>query len=228
LNAFVMFAASFFTAQYLQLVLGLSPLRAGLWTLPSAFGVIASSQLAPWLVRRARPITVMIGGSLLCALGFAVLALAPQGGLPVLVGGSVIITLGAGPIATLANAGIVGAAPPERAGSAASIAQTGVDFGGALGMAVLGSVGVAVYRLAMAQGVPIGVPTDAAQVARSTLGGAVAVARDLPTTTGASLLEGARGAFGEAYLAFAIVSGVLMVAAAALLAMVAARTSSAR
>jgi DHA2 family multidrug resistance protein-like MFS transporter len=228
LNAFVMFAASFFTAQYLQLVLGLSPLRAGLWTLPSALGVIASSQVAPWLVRRARPMTVMIGGSLLCAVGFAVLALAPQGGLPVLVAGSVIITLGAGQIATLANAGIVGAAPPERAGSAASISQTSVDFGGALGMALLGSVGVAVYRLAMAQGVPTGVSPDAALVARSTLGGAVAVARDLPTNTGALLLEAARGAFGEAYIAFAIVSAMLMVAAAAVLAIAAARTSSRR
>ena len=228
LNAFVMFAASFFTAQYFQLVLGLSPLRAGLWTLPSALGVIASSQLAPWLVRRARPLTVMIGGSLLCAFGFAVLALAPEGGLPVLVAGSVIITLGAGPIATLANAGIVGAAPPERAGSAAAISQTSVDFGGALGMAILGSVGVAVYRLAMVGAVPSGVSPDAAAVARSTLGGAFAIARDLPATMGAALLEAARGAFGDAYLAFAIVSAVLMVAAAAVLALVATRTSPSR
>jgi DHA2 family multidrug resistance protein-like MFS transporter len=170
----------------------------------------------------------MIGGSLLCAFGFAVLALAPEGGLPVLVAGSVIITLGAGPIATLANAGIVGAAPPERAGSAAAISQTSVDFGGALGMAILGSVGVAVYRLAMVGAVPSGVSPDAAAVARSTLGGAVAIARDLPATMGATLLEAARGAFGDAYLAFAIVSAVLMVAAAAVLALVATRTSSSR
>ena len=223
LNAFVMFAASFFTAQYFQLVLGLSPLRAGLWTLPAALGVIGSSQLAPWLVRRARPATVMIGGSLVCAAGFMLLTQVPQGGLAVLVAGSVVTTLGAGQIATLANAGIVGAAPPERAGAAASISQTSVDFGGALGMAVLGSVGVAVYRLAMANGVPIGVPSDAAQVARSTLGGAVAVARDLPTAMSASLLEASRGAFGDAYLAFAVVSAVLMVAAAAVLALFARR-----
>jgi len=158
-----------------------------------------------------------------CAAGFMLLTQVPQGGLAVLVAGSVVTTLGAGQIATLANAGIVGAAPPERAGAAASISQTSVDFGGALGMAVLGSVGVAVYRLAMANGVPIGVPSDAAQVARSTLGGAVAVARDLPTTTSASLLEASRGAFGDAYLAFAVVSAVLMVAAAAVLALFARR-----
>jgi hypothetical protein len=54
------------------------------------------------------------------------------------------------------------------------------------------------------------------------------VARDLPTNTGALLLEAARGAFGEAYIAFAIASAVLMVAAAAVLALAAARTSSRR
>jgi DHA2 family multidrug resistance protein-like MFS transporter len=228
LNAFVMFAASFFTAQYLQLVLGLSPLQAGLWTLPSAIGVVASSQLAPRLVRRASPATVMIGGALVCAAGFGVLALVASGGLPVVVLGSTVITLGAGPIATLANAGIVGAAPPERAGSAASISQTSVDLSGSLGIAVLGSVGVAVYRLAMAGVVPSGLPSDAAQVARSTLGGAVAVAHDLPPDTAAVLLAAARSAFAEAYLAFAVISAVLMIVAAAVLAAVGARDRLAR
>src|SRR6266542_3948385 len=103
LNAFVMFAVSFFNAQYFQLVLGLSPLQAGLWTLPGAVSVTAGSMLAPALVRRAPPSSVMVGGLLVCALGCAVVALAlvvnanvplvPV--LPVLVTGSVLSALGA-------------------------------------------------------------------------------------------------------------------------------------
>jgi DHA2 family multidrug resistance protein-like MFS transporter len=97
LNAAVMFAASFFTAQYLQLVLGLSPAQAGLWTLPGVIAVLASSQLAPRLLRWGNPNALMVTGSLVCAVGFAVLTQVPAGGLPVVVGGSVLISLGAGP-----------------------------------------------------------------------------------------------------------------------------------
>src|SRR2546428_63328 len=228
LNAFVMFASSFFTAQYLQLVLGLSPLQAGLWTLPSAIGIVIASQIAPRLVRRAPPATVMMGGALVCALAFALLAFVSVGGLAVLVIGSVVATVGAGPIAALANATIVGAAPPEQAGSAAAISQTSIDFGGALGIAVLGSLGVAVYRVVMAGAIPAGVSPVAAQLARDTLAGAVAVSRDLPASTGAALLDSARGAFGEAYLAFAVISAVLMIVAAVVLAAVAATDRPAR
>jgi DHA2 family multidrug resistance protein-like MFS transporter len=78
-NAAVMFAASFFTAQYLQLVLGLPPARAGLLTVPAVVAVTVSSQLAPRLVRWASPNTLMVLGSLVCAAGFALLT---QGGAP--------------------------------------------------------------------------------------------------------------------------------------------------
>lgn len=116
LNSAVMFAASFFTAQYLQLVLGLSPAQAGLWTVPGVLAVLASSQLAPRLLRWGTPTALMVAGSLVCAVGFAVLTQAPAAGLPVVVGGSVLIALGVGPIATLANAAIVGAAHPNAPG----------------------------------------------------------------------------------------------------------------
>jgi MFS transporter, DHA2 family, multidrug resistance protein len=216
LNAAVMFAASFFTAQYLQLVLGLSPApaRAGLWTLPGVIAVLASSQLARRLLRWGNPNALMVAGSLVCAVGFAVLTQVPAGGLPVVVGGSVLISLGAGPIATLANAAIVGAAPPARAGAAAAISQSSVDLSGSPGMAVIGSVAVAVHRSAMAGVAPAGLPSDAVESARGALGGAVAVSRGLPAEAGGVLLEAARGAFGDGYLAFAVISAALMLAAA--------------
>jgi DHA2 family multidrug resistance protein-like MFS transporter len=78
-------------------------------------------------------------------------------------------------------------------------------------------VAVAVYRSAMAGVAPAGLPADAAEAARSTLGGALAASRDLPVGAGGVLLEAARGAFGDGYLAFAAISAVLTLVAAGVL-----------
>jgi DHA2 family multidrug resistance protein-like MFS transporter len=214
LSAFVMFAGSFFNAQYLQLVLGLSPLQSGLWTLPSAIAVVLTSQLAPRLLRWASPARVMVGGAVVCATGFLLLALVPTAGLAVLVAGTIVCGAGAGLVATLANAGIIGAAPPDRAGAAAAISQSSIDLTGSLGIAVLGSIGVTVYRLAMATGVPADVPPGAAAVAHWTLGGAVAVSHSLAPHTATALLEAARASFGRAYVAVAAISVALSLVAA--------------
>lgn len=108
-------------AQYLQLVLGLSPLRAGLWTLPSSGGFIVGSMLTPLLVRRLRPAFVMAGGLVLAAAGFGVLTQVDGvSGLAVLVSGSAVFSLGLAPMTTLATDLMVGAAPPERAGAAST------------------------------------------------------------------------------------------------------------
>ena len=74
---------------------------------------------------------------------------------------------------------IIGAAPPERAGAASAISETCSEFGGALGIAILGSIGTAIYRRAMARSVE-GIPREAAEAARDTLGGAVAAAEQVP------------------------------------------------
>ena len=222
LSFFVGFGALLFTAQYLQLVLGLSPLEAGLWSLPSSAGFILGSMATPLLVRRAAPVAVMAAGLALAAVGFGLLTQLPSSsGLPLLVTGSVIFSLGLAPVDTLATDLAVGAAPPERAGAASAITETSAEFGGALGIAILGVIGTAVYRAQMAEAVPAGVPDQAAAAARDTLGGAVAVAGQLPERVGAALLEVAREAFTQglhlaaavsaaASLAFAILVVVLL------------------
>jgi hypothetical protein len=73
LSIFVIAGIFLFIAQYLQLVFGLSPLVAGLWTVPSSSGLIAGSMLAPLVVRRVRPAFVMAGGLALSAVGFGML-----------------------------------------------------------------------------------------------------------------------------------------------------------
>jgi MFS transporter, DHA2 family, multidrug resistance protein len=178
---------------------------------------VAGSMLTPLLVRRARPGTAMAAGLALAAVGFGLLTLVDgTSGLGVLVAGSVVFSLGVAPVGTLATDVMVGAAPPERAGAAAAISETGGEFGGALGIAVLGSIGAAVYRGQVADAVPAGVPPDAAEAARDTLGGAVVAAEQLGGELGAALLDAARQAFAQGLRLTAVVSAVLTVAVAVL------------
>ena len=115
------------------------------------------------------------------------------------------------PATTLSTDLIVGAAPLERAGSASAISETGGELGNALGIAVLGSIGIAVYRGAMADGVPGDVPPAAAEAARDTLGGAVGAADQLP----AGVLQAAGEAFTHGFQVSAGLTAGLALAVAA-------------
>jgi MFS transporter, DHA2 family, multidrug resistance protein len=130
------------------------------------------------------------------------------------VAGIVILSLGLAPLFTLAADLAVGSAPPERAGAAAGISETSSELGGALGLAMLGTVGTAVYRGRAADEIPAGVPHDAAATASDTLSGAVQVADRLPQPLAADLLDPLREAFTQGLQVAATVSGVLLVAAA--------------
>jgi DHA2 family multidrug resistance protein-like MFS transporter len=219
LDFFVSFAALLFIAQYLQLVLGLSPLQAGLWMLPSSMGFIVGSLLTPLLVRRARPASVMAAGMALAAAGFALLTrLDAAAGLAVLVAGSVAFSLGSAPMTTLATDLMVGTAPAQRAGAASGVSETSSELGGALGIAILGSLASAIYGARVADAVPTGLPPEAAQAARDTLGGALAVAGRLPDQLGAPLLEAARQAFTDGLQAVFAVSAAIAVGIAILVA----------
>ena len=215
IGTLVAFGAYIFIAQYLQLVLGLSPLSAGLWTVPSMAGFIVGSMLVPVIARRVRPAYLMGAGLVIAAVGFGILTrVDAASGLAAIVIGSVVYSVGIAPVVILATDLIVGAAPPERAGAASAISETSSELGGALGIAILGSIGTAVYRAVMAGGVPAGVPPQAAEAARSTLGGALGVAQGLPTHMGAELLGTAREAFVQALeLAAVICTAAVIVTA---------------
>ena len=216
---FTGFGVLLFTSQYLQLVLGLSPLAAGLWMLPSSAGFIAGSMLTPVLTRRVRPVAVMMSGLALAAAGFALLTQLGTDrstGLALLVTGSVVFSVALAPVDTLATDLALAAAPPERAGAVTAITETSAEVGGALGIALLGVAGTAVYRSRISGTLPAGVPPHAARAAHDTLGGAVAAAGPLPGRIGAALAEAARQAFGYGlHVAFAISAAVTLVAAVA-------------
>jgi DHA2 family multidrug resistance protein-like MFS transporter len=218
-GAFTMVGFNLFIAQYLQLVLGLSPLRAGLWTLPMVGGLMLATLLGPVVARRIRPALIVGAGMAVAAAGFGVTTQVDgTSGLAVLVTGSAIFAIGLAPANFVGSNLVLGTAPPERAGAASAMSETTQEFGAALGLAVLGSIGVAVYRGDMAAAVPAGIPPEAAEAARDTLGGAAAVAEQLPAQLGAGLLDAAREAFTNGLqvtgVSAAVVAGLAILAAA--------------
>jgi DHA2 family multidrug resistance protein-like MFS transporter len=215
LTVFVAVGYFLFVAQYLQLVLGLSPLQAGLWSLPSAAGFIIGSTTAPRFIHRFPPGVVLGTCLILGAVGLVVLTQVGTGqGLGTVVAASLIIALALAPVFNLTTELIVSSASPERAGAASGISETGAEFGGSLGLAILGSIGAAVYRNQLRGDLPADLAPELAASALDTLGGAAATASQLGGAVGAALLGAARQAFTEGLRLTALISAVLAVAIA--------------
>lgn len=185
--------------QFFQMVVGLSPLEAGLWLLPGAAGLLVGSQLTPVLGRSLRPASVVALGTAVATAGFALVAVADPGDGPVAVSvGLGVLLLGLSPTMVLGTDLVVGSAPAEKAGSASAVSMTATDFGSAAGIALIGSVTTSVYRDEVTAAVPADSP------AADTIGGAVAhLSADSPA------LEVARSAFTHGVNAAAWVGAAL-------------------
>jgi len=194
LCTFVLFGMFLFVAQYLQLVLGLSPLQAGLWGLPSAFGFIVGSMSTPLITKSIKPISITLIGLLVAAAGFSLLLfLKGDSDLILLVSAFSLFSIGTSPVFTLATDFIVGSSPPERAGTAASLSETGSELGGALGIAILGSIGAFVYRTMMHDYNFLSANHSATSI--ESLGGAIVSSVNIPTDQAEQLTSYARSAF---------------------------------
>jgi DHA2 family multidrug resistance protein-like MFS transporter len=210
-------------AQYFQLVVGLSPLAAGLWTLPSAAGLIVGSALTPLLVRRVIPQVAMAGGLLVAAAGFGLLSqVHGPSGLLTAAMSSVLLALGISPAVALATDLIVGAVPPEHAGMASGMSETSTELGGALGIALLGALALAVYRSQIAQ------HKFVTAAASNTLGAALTLADQMPATSGAMLRTLARDSFTQGLHAASLAGAAIALAAAILVRLVAQPTDGRR
>jgi DHA2 family multidrug resistance protein-like MFS transporter len=216
LTCLAMFGVYIFITQYLQLVLGLSPLQAGLATLPWALSFVVGSLLAPKLAERVPRDRVLVVGLLAAAGGFCLVALGQ--GLWLLVPATVVMSLGMAPVFTIGNEIIITTAPPERAGAASALSETASEFSGALGIALFGSAGMVVYRHALANAALADLPAQALRAAGASLGGAVHVAESLPAAQGASLLLVSRAGFTDALQAVALAGAVIVTVCAWLVA----------
>ena len=131
-------------------------------------------------------------------------------------GGAALYACGLVAVMSLGNELAMGAAPPERAGSASAVLESGTELGGALGMALLGTIGSAVYRTDIRGALPVGLPARAADAAHETLTGALAVAARLPDRAGSALVAAARDAFLHGLHAAVLCAAGVMAAAAVL------------
>ncbi|MER7080551.1 MFS transporter [Saccharopolyspora kobensis] len=202
-------------AQHLQGVLGLPPLQAAIWLLPSTVAGIALTATSSMFTRRFRPTVLLTAGLAIAAVGAGLLAVADGPTAPaLLVLGMIVLRIGAVPVMTAGTSAIIDAAPAERAGSATAFKETCGELGIALGVTVLGSVGTAVYRGALGDAVPSAVGSEAAEAARGGIGAAVELAARLPRAEGLELLDRAREAWTEALHVSTAIGAALLVGAA--------------
>ncbi|PZF85952.1 MFS transporter [Jiangella anatolica] len=224
LTTFAMIGALFFMTQYLQIVLGMAPLRSGLVLLPGLALAIVTGLAAVPLMRRLPMPYLLFGALLVVAAGFALMVLAGRGyGAELVMVAFVLVGGGVGLVQTITNNVIMSAVDPARAGAAAAVSETAYEVGGGLGTAVLGSLLTAVYASSL--GPVSGVSGDVLSQARETLGGAVDVAGSLPTPAGSALVTAAESAFTRAVEVTSVV-GALMVVAAAVQALVVLRRAA--
>lgn len=192
--------------QYLQLVVGLPPLLAGIWMGPPALAMLVAGIAAPLASRRIRPGYVIAGALGLSVIGYLMLASLgnePSGIARVSVAFS-LVYLGLGTIAALGTDLVVGAAPAEKAGSASAMSETVQELGLAVGIAALGSLTTAVYRSRMFDRIPDTLARDVYKSVGDSLAGASSVAQKLPR----GLLEEAKAAFTAGFNTAAATSAV--------------------
>jgi MFS transporter, DHA2 family, multidrug resistance protein len=204
-------AMMLFVNQYLQLVLGLSPFETGLWTLPGVGASVAGFLLAPLVAQRIRPGYLIAGGLAVSVAGVALVnSVGLTSGLALLVVGFAIWNLGCAPMVTLAAGIVMSSVEPEKAGSGAAINETFSEFGFALGIAGLGSIGTVIYRSGVSGHVPAELSGEQASLAGDSLAGATAAAAEFP-----AFIEIARLAFLDGFHTVAITTGAILAIVAA-------------
>ncbi|GAA3925273.1 MFS transporter [Microbacterium soli] len=211
----------YFVSQQLQLVIGLSPLVAGLALVPGMAAMIVAGLCVVPISRRVAPHIVVPTALSLSALGYAmVAATASLNSAGWLMGAFVVLGLGIGAAETISNELILANAPAAKAGAASAVSETAYELGAVLGTAVLGGIITAFYRGALR--IPEGVPTAAAAEARETLAGAYTAVGRLPERLGGALWEAASSAFGSGVVTTSII-GALLVCGALIVALVTLR-----
>ena len=192
----VMFGFFFLVTQYFQFVRGYTPLRAGVATLPFALTMIVVAPRSDGFVRRFGLNKVVAAGFLSVAIGFVIMGLLSPGSSYLLI--VVALVLLAGGMATTvapATGAIMSTIPLSKAGVGSAVNDTTRELGGALGIAVLGSIVASAYR----SNVDVSnLPPEAAEAAKESVGGAIHAASTLDAETGRALVEHAGTAFTDA------------------------------
>jgi EmrB/QacA subfamily drug resistance transporter len=221
----------FLLTQYFQFIHGYSPLEAGLRLLPAALALMVFTIASAAVVQRLGTRVVVSGGLLLSAAGLALNALFLEADSDYWVVLAFLMLLAAGMAATMAPAtdSIMGEVPPNKAGVGSAINDTTRELGGALGVAIIGSLMSARYVAGMREfftGPGAALPDDAARASTDQLGAAVGLAHQLGDA-GTALADTARTSFMNGWtLSLLVAAAVALVASAATLALLPNRATA--
>ncbi|HET8929471.1 MAG TPA: MFS transporter [Acidimicrobiales bacterium] len=212
LACFGLAGSLFIITQYLQLVVGVSPLVAGVALLPTSVVAAMAMLASPAAARRFGSFTVVATGLAAGAVGFALMTQLHLGSSMFLAIVAIsVLNAGLSAAMTVAVDGILAAVPAERAGSGAAVSETANELGIALGTAILGSVMTAVYRPRIDL---LGAPAASLDVARESLGAAIVASQGLPDQVAHALAGGAQTAFLDGAHAASVVAAVALTGAA--------------
>jgi DHA2 family multidrug resistance protein-like MFS transporter len=207
--AFALIGNAVFMTGYLQLVLGYSPLAAALWSLAPALAVGVAAPFASGLARRFGTRRVAAAGMVVGSSGFAVLATVGADALVVALLGAGVLAAGLVLTMALCSELVLAALRPEDAGAGAAVSEAGTELGGALGIALLGSIGAAAYH---AHAVGSMTAADADGPAGRSLAGALAVAARLGSPD--ALVAAARASYVHGLHVAALVGAAVLLGAA--------------
>jgi EmrB/QacA subfamily drug resistance transporter len=191
-----LFGWLFLFTQQMQFVLGYDALQAGVRALPFALTIGVVSQPAATLAARIGTKAVVSTGLGTMAVGFAVMARSTPhtGYLLFLLPASIVIAAGMGLAMAPATESIMGALPRAQAGVGSAVNDTTRSLGGALGVAVMGSLAASVFA-GRVQSALVHVPAQLAALARTSVGAAVTVGRHAPVSIGHRIVGTAQQAF---------------------------------
>jgi EmrB/QacA subfamily drug resistance transporter len=184
---FALFASTFLLTQYFQFILGYSPLKSGLMLTPVALGLMVGAPLAPrfverWGTKRVVMVGVVIIGACMACYGSDTIMSSFAAGFAI----RILYGFGMGTTSAPVTESIMGSLPPHRAGVGSAVNDTTRQIGGALGVAVLGSIFASRYQ-AVIGGLGF-VPAAQRTLARESIGTTLQVAARLPAA-GAHVLQ---------------------------------------
>lgn len=204
MSSFLLVGAMFYLTQYLQVVLGISPVHAGLLLMPGMVASMAATMITGEMVGKfsARPLLLI--AITLAGAGLAMHVVEASGIWPAVSSGTgaqvwfgasfILLGVGAGMIDPVTNTIILGSAPPEQSGAASALSETGYELGGAFGAAILGAVLVGTYSRELSA---VDLPLDPSQSTElsDNVNSAHVLAESLPDDLAAAVIDVADKAF---------------------------------
>jgi len=228
LTFMALFGTIFLLTQYLQAVLGYSPLEAGALLVPLGVVLFVASPISARLNERTGTKVIVGTGLLIVAASLLLMVtLTTTSGAGAIIGISILLALGMGNVMAPATDSIMGSLPPAKAGIGSAMNDTTRQVGGAVGVALLGSLLSSRYRSSFNAAVGTHAPPAVTTIAGDSIQKALGVSTRLPPAAGAQLAAAARSSFVDGFhLAVVAASAITAIAAAAVFIWLPARATN--